>query len=48
MDEFANATVSESEPWARARDGNPWSNRVRRFMRHDAGSPGVYRRLYPK
>ena len=46
--EFANATVSESEPWARAHDGNPWSNRVRRFMRHDAGSPGIYRRLYPK
>ena len=42
------SSVSESAPWARARDSNPWSNRVRAFMRHDVGSPGVYRRLYPK
>jgi hypothetical protein len=40
--------VSESAPWAKARDSNPWSKRVRAFMRHDVGSPGVYRRLYPK
>ena len=46
--EFENATVSESEPWDRARDSNPWSNRIRAFMRHDVGSPGVYRRLFPK
>lgn len=46
--EFENPQVSESEPWAKARDGNPWSNRIRAFMRHDIGSPGVYRRLYPK
>ena len=46
--EFENPGVSESAPWAKARDSNPWSNRVRAFMRHDIGSPGVYRRLYPK
>ena len=46
--EFENASVSESAPWAKARDSNPWSQRVRRFMRHDVGSPDVYRRLYPK
>ena len=46
--EFANAAVSESEPWNKARDSNVWSNRIRPFMRHDVGSPGVYRRLYPK
>lgn len=46
--EFESATVSESEPWNRARDSNVWSNRIRPFMRHDVGSPGVYRRLYPK
>jgi hypothetical protein len=40
--------VWETGEWARARDSNPWSNRVRAFMRHDVGSPGVYRRLYPK
>ena len=34
--------------WNKARDGNPWSNRVRPAMRHDAGSPGVYRRVFPK
>jgi hypothetical protein len=46
--EFENASVSETPEWARARDSNPWSNRIRAFMRHDVGSPGVYRRLYPK
>ena len=45
--EFEKATVSESAPWERARDSNPWSNRIRAFMRHDVGSPGVYRRIYP-
>jgi hypothetical protein len=46
--EFANAEVSASDPWAKARDSNPWSKRVRAFMRHDVGSPGLYHRLYPK
>jgi len=46
--EFENAHVSESEPWARARDANPWSNRIRPYMRHDVGSPGVYSRVFPK
>ncbi len=46
--EFEDAGVSESEPWAQARDSNPWSFRIRPFMRHDRGSPGVYRRIYPK
>ena len=46
--EFANPTVSETAEWARARDSNPWSNRIRAFMRHDVGSPGVYRRIWPK
>jgi len=46
--EFEDAHVSESEPWARARDSNPWSNRIRPYMRHDVGSPGVYRRVFSK
>ena len=46
--EFANATVSESAEWAKVRDANPWSFRVRPAMRHDVGSPGVYRRVFPK
>jgi hypothetical protein len=46
--EFANAHVSESEPWAKVRDANPWSNRIRPYMRHDVGSPGVYQRVFPK
>ncbi len=46
--EFETATVSESEAWVKARDSNPWSNRVRPAMRHDLGSPGVYRRVFPK
>ncbi len=46
--EFENAHVSESDPWVRARDANAWSNRIRPYMRHDVGSPGVYRRVFPK
>jgi hypothetical protein len=46
--EFEHAAVSESEPRARARDSNPWRDRIRPFMRHDKGSPGLYRRIYPK
>ena len=46
--EFENAGVSESAAWVRARDSNPWSNRIRPFMRHDQGSPGIYRRLFPE
>jgi hypothetical protein len=46
--EFENAHVSESAPWNAARDSNPWSNRIRPYMRHDVGSPGVYRRVFPK
>ena len=46
--EFENAHVSESEAWDKARDSNPWSNRIRPYMRHDVGSPGVYRRAFPK
>ena len=46
--EFAHARVSESAEWATVRDANPWSFRVRPAMRHDKGSPGVYRRIYPK
>jgi hypothetical protein len=46
--EFDNAGASETAEWNKARDSNVWSNRVRPFMRHDRGSPGVYRRIYPK
>jgi hypothetical protein len=46
--EFENPNVSESEPWERVRDANPWSRRIRPYMRHDVGSPGVYRRVFPK
>jgi hypothetical protein len=38
----------EHETGLRARDGNPWSKWVRAFMRHDVGSPGVCRRIFPK
>ena len=46
--EFAHAAVPESEAWATARAGNPWTRRVHPFLRHDAGSPGLYRRIFPK
>jgi hypothetical protein len=46
--EFEQAQVPESEAWTRARDSNPWTRRVRPYLRHDEGSPGVYRRIYPR
>ena len=46
--EFANEKVSEHPDWEKARDSNPWSKRIRPYMRHDVGSPGVYRRVFPK
>ena len=46
--EFEHARVPESEAWSRTRDSNPWTFRVRPYLRHDEGSPGVYQRIYPK
>ena len=46
--EFEHAQVPESEAWTRARDSNPWTRRVRPYLRHDEGSPGVYRRVSPQ
>jgi hypothetical protein len=46
--EFENTQVPESEAWTRTRDSNPWTRRVRPYLRHDEGSPGVYQRIYPK
>jgi hypothetical protein len=45
--DFERPDVSESEAWQRARESNPWTARIRPHMRLDAGSPGVYRRIYP-
>jgi hypothetical protein len=45
--DFERPDVSESEAWHRARESNPWTARIRPHMRLDAGSPGVYRRIYP-
>jgi hypothetical protein len=46
--EFEHAQVPESEAWGKARTSNPWSKRMSPNLRHDAGSPGVYRRIFPK
>ena len=35
------------EAWNRVRDSHPWTFRIRPNMRLDAGSPGVYERIYP-
>ena len=45
--EFADAGVPDTPEWDRARISNPWSDRIRPIMRHDKGSPGVYRRIFP-
>lgn len=45
--EFEHERVPETEAWTRAREGNPWTRRMRPNLRHDEGSPGVYRRIWP-
>jgi hypothetical protein len=45
--EFERADVPKSEAWNRVRDLNPWTHRIRPFMRLDAGSPAVFKRIYP-
>jgi hypothetical protein len=45
--ELERPDVAASEAWSRARDANAWSQRIRPHMRHDAGSPAVFRRLRP-
>ena len=45
--DFARADVPQSEPWNRVRDLNPWTHRVRPQLKLDAGSPAVFRRIWP-
>jgi hypothetical protein len=46
--EFEHEKVSETPEWHKQRDGSsPRSGRMRDAMTHGAGSPGVYRRIYP-
>jgi hypothetical protein len=47
--EFENEKVSETTDWNKQREGSsPRSGRMRDVMTHLAGSPGVYRRIYPR
>jgi hypothetical protein len=47
--EFENEKVSETAEWNKQREGSsPRSGRMRDVMTHLAGSPGVYRRIYPQ
>ena len=46
--EFEHERVSESTAWDRARTSNPWNDRIRPFLRFDVGSPGVFRRIFPR
>ena len=48
--EMASLAVAESEGWANWRTAvTPvWTNEVRPQMAHEAGSPGVYRRIFPE
>jgi len=45
--EFEHAQVPEGEAWSKARASNPWTRRMSSNLRHDVGSPGVYRRIFP-
>ena len=47
--EFEHTKVSEATQWNQQREtSSPNSVRMREVMTHAAGSPGVYRRIYPQ
>jgi hypothetical protein len=47
--EFEQEKVSETAEWNKQREGSsPRSSHMREVMTHLAGSPGVYRRIYPQ
>jgi hypothetical protein len=46
---FEHDKVSETDAWQhQRRTSSPNSERMRALMTHGAGSPGVYRRIYPE
>jgi hypothetical protein len=45
--DFARADVPQSEPWNRVRDLNSWTHRIGPQLKLDAGSPAVFRRIWP-
>ena len=46
--EFEHENVSSSDTWNAARDAHPGSADMRAQMTHADGSPGIYRRIFPK
>ena len=47
--ELVNDKVSESADWSHQREhSSPRSGRMRALMTMAAGSPGVYRRIFPQ
>jgi hypothetical protein len=47
--EFEHEKVSETPEWNKQREGSsPRSGPMRDAMTHAQGSPGVYRRIFPK
>src|SRR5262249_54041041 len=44
--ELDDPGVRYTREWDLARSGNPWSDRFKPLA-HAAGSPGIYRRIYP-
>jgi hypothetical protein len=45
--EFDNPGVPDTKAWDDARNGNPWNARMRPHVQLDAGSPAVFKRIYP-
>ena len=46
--EFEHEKVSQSSEWAAARESHPRSAQMRSRMTHSQGSPGVYKKIFPK
>jgi hypothetical protein len=46
--ELEHERVPDSPAWQENRMGSPWTRRVRPFLQLDEGSPGIFRRIYPK
>ena len=46
--EFEHEEVSLSPEWAAARSAHPLSAQMRSRMKHATGSPGIYRKIFPR
>jgi hypothetical protein len=46
--ELEHEGIPDTPAWQANRMGSPWTKRIRPFLQLDEGSPGIFKRIYPK